>query len=56
MVKDPVCGMDVNEKTAKLKVEYNGKKYYFCDESCKKEFEKNPGKYVKAGKKTQHGC
>jgi YHS domain-containing protein len=47
MVKDPVCKMDVNEKTAKLKSDYNGKTYYFCAAGCKSTFEKNPSKYVK---------
>ena len=47
MAKDPVCKMDVNEKTAKLKSDYNGKTYYFCAPSCKSTFDKNPSKYVK---------
>lgn len=47
MAKDPVCKMDVNEKTAKLKSDYNGKTYYFCNPSCKSTFDKNPSKYVK---------
>jgi len=29
MVIDPVCGMDVNEKTAAGKSEYRGETYYF---------------------------
>ncbi len=39
--------MDVNEKTAKLKSEYNGKTYYFCAPGCKSTFEKDPSKYAK---------
>jgi len=46
MVKDPVCGMNVNEKTAKLKSEYMGKTYYFCSKPCKEAFDKNPARYV----------
>ena len=30
MAKDPVCGMDVDIKTAPAKSEYKGKTYYFC--------------------------
>jgi len=30
MAKDPVCGMNVNEKSATFKSEYKGKTYYFC--------------------------
>ncbi len=47
MAKDPVCKMDVNEKTAKFKSEYSGKTYYFCAANCKTIFDKNPAKYVK---------
>ncbi len=47
MAKDPVCNMEVNEKTAKWKSDYKGKTYYFCNPSCKSTFEKNPTKYAK---------
>ncbi|MEM2151462.1 MAG: YHS domain-containing protein [Candidatus Bathyarchaeia archaeon] len=46
MAKDPVCGMNVNEKIAKIKSEYMGKTYYFCSKPCKDIFDKNPTKYV----------
>jgi YHS domain-containing protein len=46
MAIDPVCEMKVDEKTAKFKSEYQGKTYYFCALGCKKEFEKNPKKYL----------
>jgi YHS domain-containing protein len=46
MAIDPICKMDVDEKTAKWVSEYNGKKYYFCAPGCKKTFEENPEKYV----------
>ncbi|MBS7633346.1 YHS domain-containing protein [Candidatus Bathyarchaeota archaeon] len=47
MAKDPVCKMDVDEKTAKYKLVYKGKTYYFCAAGCKKAFEANPEKYLK---------
>jgi len=47
MAKDPVCGMMVNEKTAKFKSEVGGKTYYFCAASCKATFDKNPAKFTK---------
>ncbi len=47
MVMDPVCNMEVDEKTAPVKSEYKGKTYYFCAPGCKAKFEKNPDKYVK---------
>jgi len=46
MAKDPVCGMNVDEKTAKLKVTYKGKTYYFCSVGCKEAFQESPDKYV----------
>lgn len=51
MVKDPVCGMEIDPKTAYGKSEYQGQTYYFCSPGCKQAFDKEPEKY--AGK-TQH--
>lgn len=47
MAKDPVCGMEVDEKKATQKSEYKGKTYYFCSATDRKQFEKEPEKYVK---------
>ncbi|MFQ5711751.1 MAG: YHS domain-containing protein [Candidatus Geothermarchaeales archaeon] len=47
MVKDVVCGMEVDEKKASFNSEYEGKTYYFCSAMCKTNFEKNPARYVK---------
>lgn len=46
MAKDPVCGMDVEE--GNLCSTYEGKKYCFCSQVCKKAFDKEPSRYVKA--------
>ncbi len=46
MAKDVVCGMDVREDRAAESSEYNGNTYYFCSESCKKEFDLDPEKYL----------
>jgi Cu+-exporting ATPase len=48
MAKDPVCGMEVEEQKAAGKSEYQGKTYYFCAPGCKKAFDKEPEKYLKA--------
>lgn len=57
MAKDLVCGMDVDEKTAKYKTTYKGKTYYFCAPGCKKMFEENPEKYVSGSAgRSGHGC
>jgi Cu+-exporting ATPase len=44
---DPVCGMEVDSKTAANKSNYQGKTYYFCSLEDKKAFDKEPQKYVK---------
>ncbi len=44
--KDPICGMDVDEETAKYKSEYKSKTYYFCAAGCKEAFDSNPEKYI----------
>jgi len=49
MAKDPVCGMDVDEKTAQHKSEYKGQTYYFCAPGCKRAFDKEPEKYLTGG-------
>jgi YHS domain-containing protein len=46
MAKDPICGMNVDEKTVEFKSEYKGKTFYFCNQSCKVTFDKNPTRYV----------
>jgi YHS domain-containing protein len=57
MAKDPVCGMNVDEKTAKFKSDYMGKTYYFCAQSCKATFDKNPAKYAAgSGGHAGHSC
>jgi Cu+-exporting ATPase len=45
---DPVCGMEVNRNEAAGSSEYNGKTYYFCAPGCKRDFDKDPEKYLKA--------
>ncbi len=38
MAKDPVCGMFVDESSAELKAQVRGVTYYFCSETCMREF------------------
>ena len=40
MATDPVCGMYVDEKSATLASERQGRKYYFCSTNCKLQFER----------------
>ena len=44
--KDVVCGMDVDPATAKHKLEYDGRTYYFCGPGCKKAFAADPSRYL----------
>jgi YHS domain-containing protein len=46
MAKDPVCGMDVDETTAKHTIDYKGQIYYFCAPGCRKAFETEPETYL----------
>jgi len=46
MALDPVCGMQVDEKSAAATYEYQGKTYYFCAPGCKAAFVKDPEKYL----------
>ncbi len=47
MAKDPVCGMECDEKTAVAISAYKSKTYYFCTVGCKKVFDTEPEKYLK---------
>ena len=53
MVKDVVCGMEVDPRTAPAKSEYKGKTHYFCAPGCKVAFEKDPEKYLKKAEADQ---
>lgn len=46
MKKDPVCGMDVDPTQAAGQSEYHGETYYFCSPGCKRQFDKDPQRYV----------
>ena len=45
-VKDPVCGMRVDEWTASLFAEHRDVRYAFCSHRCLERFEADPAKYV----------
>lgn len=57
VVKDPVCGMNVDEKTADFKSDYMNKTYYFCSQSCKAVFDKDPRRFTDEHSEHEgHGC
>lgn len=38
MAKDPVCGMSVDEESTEYKAEVRGARYFFCSDTCLREF------------------
>ena len=48
MVKDPVCGMEVDPERAAAFFVHKGKKYYFCSNACQQKFDEDPEKYIGA--------
>lgn len=59
MAIDPICDMEVNERTAKWTSDYQGKRFYFCAPGCKKTFEKDPAKWANkpaGGGHEGHSC
>jgi len=46
IVKDPVCGMDVDTETAKLSLEHDAGIFWFCGKGCLLEFKDDPGTYL----------
>jgi Cu+-exporting ATPase len=48
MAKDPVCGANVDPRSANNSAEYGGQIYYFCSRGCKTKFAANPSSYIAA--------
>ena len=48
LVKDPVCGMDVDPHQAPGQTEHQRRTYYFCSTHCQARFEADPDQYLKA--------
>ncbi len=45
-LKDPVCGMDVDQEGGGLKTAYKGQLYLFCGAKCKEKFDADPEEYA----------
>jgi Cu+-exporting ATPase len=54
MVKDPVCGMEIEEQKAHARREYGGRTFYFCSAKCEAAFAADPVKYS-GGPQEGHG-
>ena len=46
LVKDPVCGMDVDPQTTAHRSEHEGRTYYFCSKHCRTKFQADPDSYL----------
>ena len=46
IVKDPVCGMDIEIANAAGHTEHAGQTYHFCGTGCKEKFEHNFAEYL----------
>ena len=51
LVRDVVCGMDIDPETAAGKSDHEGTTYYFCAAGCKIDFDAGPEKFLGGGKK-----
>lgn len=48
MTRDPVCGMQIDEKKAEGKIRHEGEIYYFCSTGCREKFARDPKRFVPA--------
>ena len=46
MATDPVCGMQVDERSAAGSLVHEGTRYYFCSATCLGKFKANPSGLV----------
>ncbi len=52
MVKDPVCGMEVNPEVAEAQgftAEHDGQTYHFCGRGCLLDFSDDPARIFDPG-------
>jgi YHS domain-containing protein len=56
MVKDPVCGMEIDEKRAVAKATHEGRTYYFCALACREAFTKAPARYMASEEREKKGA
>ena len=46
MVKDPVCGMEIEPQDAAASREHMGQTFYFCSPNCVEKFDADPHRYA----------
>jgi Cu+-exporting ATPase len=47
MVKDPVCGMEIEPRNAFAQRDWNGNAIFLCSPDCTAQFDANPAQYAK---------
>ena len=45
-VKDPVCGMTIEQTDAVATSEFRGQRYFFCSAACKSRFDASPEEFA----------
>ncbi len=48
MVKDPVCGMEIEPQDAAVSRKHMGQTFYFCSPNCVEQFDADPHHYAQA--------
>jgi YHS domain-containing protein len=46
MTIDPVCETQVDETESEFQTRFAEKKYFFCSDECRREFEDRPEEYL----------
>lgn len=46
MVRDLVCKMQIDEKTAPYSLTIDGEMYFFCSDGCRAEFTRHSQEYL----------
>lgn len=49
-VRDPVCGMRFRPEKAVSVVEYDGEEVHFCTNACRRQFDRDPERYLGGGR------
>ena len=48
VLRDPVCGMEVNPEAGKPTLEHGGRLFHFCSEGCRGKFAAHPEEFITA--------
>lgn len=51
MAKDPICGMEIQEKDARHMIHFEHETFYFCSDQCKEKYTRKSGTKTTAKRK-----